>query len=115
MIKKIAALLTIITLSSCSYNPNSVSEVSSVNNSVSTLNNSKSFDSYFNDVITKNKSVGLSVAVIKGDKVEYHNYGYVSKSNKTAPTENSVFHVASISKAFTGVLLGDMVLREVYL
>jgi len=52
---------------------------------------------------------GLSIGVYDKGEVQYYNYGQISKKDKEAPTEESIFEIASISKTFTGALLAQMV------
>ncbi len=52
-------------------------------------------------------TIGLSVAVVKDDKIIYSNgFGYRDLKQKLPVTENTLFHIASMTKAFTGSLLG---------
>lgn len=53
------------------------------------------------------KTVGLSVAVVKDDKTLYaKGFGYRDLKQKLPVTANTLFHIASMTKAFTGVVLG---------
>ncbi|MDH7445957.1 serine hydrolase [Aquimarina sp. 2201CG14-23] len=52
-------------------------------------------------------TIGLSVAIVKDDKVLYaKGFGYRDFKQKLPVTEHTLFHIASMSKAFTGSLLG---------
>lgn len=57
-------------------------------------------------------SVGLSVGVIKDNKVYTYNFGEVEKGNGERPTEHSIYEIASITKTFTGVLLAQAVVEK---
>jgi len=53
------------------------------------------------------KSVGLSISVVKGNQVIYSNsFGYRDFDKKLPVNENTIFPIASSSKAFTASLLG---------
>jgi len=53
------------------------------------------------------KAVGLSVAVVKDNELLYaKGFGYRDLENKLPADENTAFHIASMTKAFTGGLLG---------
>ena len=53
------------------------------------------------------QAVGLSVAVVKNDKVIYsRGFGYRNLEEKLPTTENTVFPIGSATKAFTASLLG---------
>jgi CubicO group peptidase (beta-lactamase class C family) len=53
------------------------------------------------------QAVGLSVAIIKDNQVIYSKgFGYRDLENKLPVNEHTVFHIASMTKAFTGALLG---------
>ena len=55
------------------------------------------------------KTVGFSVAIIKGDEVIYtKGFGYRYLENKLAADENTLYAIGSSSKAFTTALLGIM-------
>lgn len=67
----------------------------------------KGLDSRINELITQYKAVGLSVAIVKDDKVIYSKgFGYRDLSNKLPVTENTIFPIGSITKSFTGSILG---------
>lgn len=50
-------------------------------------------------------NIGVVVALIDGDKIEYFNYGKTAMENGTSVNGNSVFEIGSISKVFTTILL----------
>lgn len=53
------------------------------------------------------KAVGLAVAVVEDNEVIYaKGFGYRDLENKLLADENTTFHIASMTKAFTGGLLG---------
>jgi CubicO group peptidase (beta-lactamase class C family) len=63
--------------------------------------------------IEQGKSVGIVVGVIdaKGRR-EYFCHGSLSQGGDEPVDENTIYEIGSISKAFTGILLADMVLKE---
>nr|NIM51781.1 serine hydrolase [Gemmatimonadales bacterium] len=59
---------------------------------------------------------GIVVGVVSPAGTRYYGYGKTAASGGTTPDEHSVFEIGSITKAFTGILLADMVERgEVHL
>lgn len=53
------------------------------------------------------KAVGLSIAIVENEEILYSKgFGYRDIENKKPITENTVFPIASCSKAFTATLLG---------
>lgn len=56
----------------------------------------------------KREAVGMVVGVIDGDRQEIISYGAVSKEDSRKPDRNTIYEIGSITKAFTGVLLGEM-------
>lgn len=59
--------------------------------------------------VDKGFNMGIAVAYIDGESIEYFNYGKTA-INGSDITENSVFEIGSISKTFTTILLADQVL-----
>lgn len=58
----------------------------------------KSIDS----IMQRFQAVGISVAVVKNNKLVYnHSFGYSNLQNKTPLTNDHIFRIASISKSFT--------------
>ncbi len=67
----------------------------------------KGLDTKIEDLIRQHNAVGLAVAVVKDDKVLYSKgFGYRNLEEKLPVNENTIFHIASMTKAFTGSLLG---------
>lgn len=53
------------------------------------------------------KAIGLSVAIVEHEEILFNkSFGYRDLENKKPITENTVFPIASCSKAFTATLLG---------
>lgn len=64
-------------------------------------------DTEVKTLIKQYQAVGLAVAVVKNDKVIYSKgFGYRNLEEKLPVTQHTAFHIASMSKAFTGALLG---------
>lgn len=67
----------------------------------------KDLDRKINALIAQHKAVGLAVAIVKDDKVIYSKgFGYRDLNRKLPVNKNTIFHIASMTKAFTGSLLG---------
>ncbi|MEL6867610.1 MAG: serine hydrolase, partial [Bacteroidota bacterium] len=65
------------------------------------------FDQKIESLLQDFQAVGLSVAVVKDGEVIYSKgFGYRDLAAQLPADENTVFHIASMSKAFTGTLLG---------
>lgn len=54
---------------------------------------------------------GLSVGLIHGGRVEVYNHGRVEAGKGAAPTRSTLYEIGSITKAFTSILLAEMVRR----
>jgi CubicO group peptidase (beta-lactamase class C family) len=55
--------------------------------------------------------VGCVVGIIDGDQREVHGYGEIVRGGGQAPNGDTVYEIGSITKAYTGTLLADMVER----
>lgn len=65
-----------------------------------------SLDTYINRELKRWNFPGMAIAVVKDGKVVFmKGYGYSDVEKKTPVTENTVFQIASNSKAFTGTSL----------
>ena len=63
-----------------------------------------------NHKVTQQKSaIGVSVAIIENNQVEYLNFGLTNLSEKVATSSDTLFEIGSISKTFTSVALASMV------
>ena len=61
-------------------------------------------------MMDENMTAGLSVAVVKGDKVVYQQaFGYRDKDTREPLDVNDVFRIASISKSFSGLSVLQLV------
>ncbi|KAL8897524.1 MAG: hypothetical protein Q9207_007176 [Kuettlingeria erythrocarpa] len=53
---------------------------------------------------------GASIGVLHHDKLIYtHNYGYRNVESQTPPDENTIYHIASLSKSFTAASIAILV------
>jgi len=59
--------------------------------------------------LSKSCHAGLSIAVVTADGTVFHNYGTVSRATPHAPTKDSVYEIASVTKSFTGALAAQAV------
>ncbi len=67
----------------------------------------KGIDNEIIQLMKNYNTIGLSVAVVKDGKTLYSKgFGYRDLNQKLPVTENTLFHIASMTKAFTGSLLG---------
>ncbi len=53
------------------------------------------------------QSAGISIAVVRGDRTWFYNYGVANRTGKVAMTSDTLFPIASVTKTFTGTLLAD--------
>lgn len=64
-------------------------------------------DQEIETLLNSYKAVGLSISVVKNNEIVYSKgFGYRDLEKKLPVTENTIFPIASSSKAFTGSLLG---------
>ena len=69
--------------------------------------NLKGLDEEINKILNDYKGVGLSVAIVKSNKIIYtKGYGYRDYENKLPVTPHTVFGIGSNTKAFTSALIG---------
>ena len=55
--------------------------------------------------IQKANTVGLSIGILKDNKITYYNYGETERGNGKLTTGSTLFEVGSITKTFTATLL----------
>ncbi|OUR90789.1 hypothetical protein A9Q87_12615 [Flavobacteriales bacterium 34_180_T64] len=61
--------------------------------------------------IDKGLNVGIVVALINGDDVEFFSYGKTALENGSNVDEFSVFEIGSITKTFTTIMIADEILK----
>jgi len=65
----------------------------------------KEIDSVARTYIQKANTVGLSIGILKDDKISYYEYGETDRGNGKLPTGSTLFEIGSITKTFTATLL----------
>lgn len=70
---------------------------------------SRAAESFFKD---SPNAAGLTIGVLKDGHSYSYNFGAVKKGEKGAPSSDTIFAIASISKTFTGTLLAQAVLEK---
>ena len=53
------------------------------------------------------QSAGVSIAVVRGDRTRFYNYGVANRTGHVPMTSETLFPIASVTKTFTGTLLAD--------
>ena len=67
-------------------------------------------DACINEMITRSEAIGISVAVVKKNKVIYsHSFGVKNVETNTPLTDESIFRIASISKSFSATSIMQLV------
>ena len=61
------------------------------------------------DLYTNSGATGLVLVVVRGDKVFIHGYGETAPGSHTAPNEDSVIRICSLTKIFTTDVLAKLV------
>lgn len=105
--KKIAVILVVFLLASCTkeeiiVNPNSNTnnpKVSSIDMAVHTI-----FERYKNELST----VGLSIGIYKNGVANFYGYGETKKSMGITPDKNTLFEIGSITKTYTSIAILKM-------
>ncbi len=65
-------------------------------------------DKVIQPLINTNKSVGISVGIMRGKDAAVFGYGKVSLDSNLQPDGNTIYEIGSITKVFTTLLLADM-------
>lgn len=68
-------------------------------------------DRVIQPLIESRSFVGCVVGVVDNGTQEIHAYGEIHQGAHDKPDGNTIYEIGSVTKAFTGTLLGDMVLR----
>ena len=66
-----------------------------------------------NPLIESKSIVGCVVGVIENGKLEVYGFGEIHRGKGDKPDGDTLYEIGSMTKAFTGTLLGDMVNRHV--
>lgn len=97
--KKFPALLFLFAISIYSINAQSISKA-----------DIEKLDEYYSKMTKEWDVPSVSIGIVKDGKLVFTgNYGVLDVNNKTKPDENSLYAIASNSKAFTSALTGMMV------
>lgn len=62
--------------------------------------------------VKNDQSFGLSIGIYTNGKTHFYNYGTTDKNNINTPTENSIYEVGSITKAFVSLVLANAVIEK---
>ncbi|BCJ96190.1 hypothetical protein acsn021_37590 [Anaerocolumna cellulosilytica] len=106
--KKIICIIIVIIMSlSASKNVFSAESLSTFQEIDLNKIDQERIDELMNEVLIKSKVPGASVVLVNGEETKYLSYGYADKENEIIPTQNTLFELGSMSKAFTalGILL----------
>lgn len=57
------------------------------------------------DVMEKSDVPGISITIISGDETKFLNYGYADKESQIAVTDETLFELGSMSKAYTALVI----------
>lgn len=80
-------------------------------NSAQALDLRSEIDPLARQLLTDEVAVGLVVGIYKDGEEQVIGYGETEKGKGAAPDGDTIYEIGSASKAFTGVLLADLVLR----
>jgi CubicO group peptidase (beta-lactamase class C family) len=70
----------------------------------------KALDTYYEKVLNEWNIPGMAIAIVSGDKIIFEKgYGFADLEKKKKVNENTLFAVASNSKAFTGMSIAQLV------
>ena len=56
----------------------------------------------------RKENVGLSIALIEGDKEAFLSYGSITKDTTILPNEHTIYELGSVTKVFTALLLAKL-------
>lgn len=69
----------------------------------------RTFQRLGTEFVHNGRTDGMSIAVVKGGKAHFYNFGTTTRGKNLPPTERSVYEIGSISKIFTSLLLAHAV------
>jgi len=72
----------------------------------------KAVEAVIRPYIQLDKTVGISVGVLKDGQTYFYNYGATSVGANQLPTQHTLFEIGSITKTFTAFLLANAVLED---
>jgi serine-type D-Ala-D-Ala carboxypeptidase/endopeptidase len=91
--------------------PIALAIVAALSHSVQALDFQSQIDPLAKALIEDDNAVGFVVGIYKGGDTQIIAYGETKKGSGAAPDGETIYEIGSVSKAFTGVLLADMVER----
>lgn len=68
-------------------------------------------DTAMHAYVVDNRSVGLSVGILRNDSLFVYGYGETAKNNGRIPDGHTLYEIGSVTKTFTAALLADAVRR----
>jgi D-alanyl-D-alanine-carboxypeptidase/D-alanyl-D-alanine-endopeptidase len=74
--------------------------------------NAQIIDRLVEPVLKDEAIVGCVVGIVKDGKTEVHSYGEMHRGKGDKPDGDTIYEIGSMTKAFTGTLLADMVNRD---
>src|SRR5262245_15121158 len=66
-------------------------------------------DALVQPLVDGHETVGCVVGIVQDGRVQFAAYGETEKGSGKKPTVKTIYEIGSVGKAFTGVLLADMV------
>ncbi|QEC43890.1 serine hydrolase domain-containing protein [Pseudobacter ginsenosidimutans] len=58
------------------------------------------------------QAVGLSIGVYNNGEVSFYNFGTIEKGKAIQPTQNTVYEIGSVTKAFVSLILANAVIEK---
>lgn len=99
--KKIWVIFTVLSILAATH----ISPVQAISES-----QSEAIQELLDETSKKSGETGLSLSIVDGDEVIYFSSGYANRKTEEPVTKDTLFELASVSKAFTG--LGILLLEE---
>ncbi|MCB0689721.1 MAG: beta-lactamase family protein [Saprospiraceae bacterium] len=71
-----------------------------------------SVDTIVQPFVSNRHSYALSIGILRNGQSRFYNYGRISKTDATSPTQHSLYEIGSITKTFTTTVLAEMVKKS---